>query len=237
MTRWFALLAVIGAPAFASPDYSNGISGEDAANLVAAAMEAYGLTTGAPDAPIRPLPACGHTPTITPLNGSWSTAELRCTDPVWQRGLRTRAALAVPLRDRSDETPDTPAPLVVVLTRSLQAGDMITADDLALIPGSTQNARDIFTQIDQVIGRRLRTSLGVEQILLTRHLEPDWIVQSGTPIALQITAGPITVIASGEALEGGRVGDVIALRNLSSGQVVKGIVIGENSVALRPNID
>jgi flagella basal body P-ring formation protein FlgA len=45
------------------------------------------------------------------------------------------------------------------------------------------------------------------------------------------------VIASGEALENGRVGDVIALRNLSSGQVVKGIVIGENSVALRPNID
>lgn len=237
MKRVIALLALTASPAISAPDYSDGVSGEEAANLVLAAMQASGLTTGAPSAPIRPFPACGHTPTITPLNGSWSTAELRCTDPTWQRGLRTRAATATPLRDRTEDQPDTPAPLVVGLNRSLQAGDVLTADDLVLISGSTQNARDIFTQIEQVVGRRLRSSLGVEQILLTRHLEPDWVVQNGTPIALQITAGPITVIASGEALENGRVGDVIALRNQSSGQVVKGIVIGENSVALRPNID
>lgn len=232
-----ALVIVLGAPTFASPDYSNGISGEKAAQLVAAAMEESGVSTGLPNVSIRPLPACGHTPSITPLNGNWATAELRCTDPVWQRALRTRSSIAEPLQRPDTLVDGSNVPLVVSLKRSLHSGEILSAEDVMLVRGSSQSARDVFTEIEQVIGRRLRTSLGVEQILFTRHLEPDWAIQSGTPIALQVSVGSISVIAAGEALENGRVGDVITLRNQASGQIVKGIVIGENSVSLRPNID
>ncbi len=127
-------------------------------------------------------------------------------------------------------------PLVIALTRSLTVGEMVTAEDVSLIPRSRQNAMDIFTSVDQVVGRRMKASVGAEQILLTRHLEPDWLVQSGTPIALQVNIGAISVIAPGEALENGRIGDVIELKNMSSGEVVRGIVSGENTVVLRPNI-
>ena len=230
---------LLSSPAVATADYSNGISGEQAAQLVAEAMKTSGVTNAAPTAPIRPFPACDTAPQIRPRNGNWTTAELTCPSPRWTRSMRTNIPAPQFVSNtpqRRDLSLDIDQTMVVALKRSLQVGETVGPNDIIMVPRATRSATDIFVDPEHVIGRRMRSTLGAEQILHLRHLEPDWLVQSGTPIALQVSVGAISVIAPGEALENGRLGDVVELRNLSSGELVKGIVIGENSVNLRPNI-
>ena len=233
------IIALFASPALAQADYSRGVSGVQAAELVADAMRATGIQNPRPNAPIRPFPACNATPSVSPLNGGWATAEISCSSPRWTRAMRTN--LPAPQfqpteRPNRAVAPDVDQMMVVALKRSMQIGEMIGPADVTLVPRSTRSAADIFVDPQLVIGRRLKSTLGAEQILHLRHLEPDWLVQSGTPLALQVSVGAISVVAPGEALENGRLGDVIELRNLSSGEIVNGIVNGENSVILRPNI-
>lgn len=238
--RWLCALAVIASPALAEGDYADGVSGIEAAELVSLALSEAGVSGAEPTVPVRPFPACDHAPTVSPKFDGWETAELRCDSPSWSRNIRTRASVAqvAPLRLEitNNDVPENLGPMVVALARTMGRGEMVTAGDVRLLPRTAQTPRDTFSEIEQVVGRRLRSSIGEDQFLLTRHLDPDWAVRVGTPIALQIQVGPINVIAPGEALQDGRIGDVIELRNLSSGKVVRGVVTGDNIVALRPNI-
>ena len=239
--RLALVLALLAAPVFAQ-DYTDGIDGDEAADLVAAAMAQAGVDAPRPNAPIRPFPACDVTPTVSPMHGNWSTAEIRCDGAeLWIRALRTRATNAAPqpLRQVEPEPVKQPAatgPMAVALARTMERGTMVTAADIIMMPRGTYGASDVFLDANEVIGRRLKVRMGAEQILQVRHLEPAWIIREGTPIALQVSVGAMSVTAPGEALENGRLGDVISLKNLSSGQVVKGIVSGANTVQLRPNM-
>lgn len=236
--RLLALVFCFAATGVAANDsYSDGVSGQEAAALVTEAMAAARVPSIIVVPPIRPFPACSVTPTVAPLQGSWSTAEIRCEgDTPWTRAMRTGAqTIRASVAASADHDPAT-GPMVVGLTRSLTKGEMIAPEDIALMPRGTHAPSDLFGSLEEVIGRRMKVTLGAEQILQTRHLEPAWIVRSGTPLMLEIRIGPITVMAAGEALENGRYGDVIALKNLGSQQIVRGTVVGENRVSLRPNI-
>lgn len=231
------LCGLWAAPVAAQATYADGVSGQEAAALVAEAMTAARVPSIIVSPPIRPFPACSITPTVAPLQGNWSTAEIRCDgETPWVRAMRTGApTIRTTISAQPDYQP-TDSPMVVGLTRSLTKGEMVTASDITLLPRGTHAPTDLFGTVDEVIGRRMKVTLGAEQILQTRHLEPAWIVHAGTPLMLEVTTGPITVTAAAEALENGRYGDVIALKNLGSQQIVRGIVIGENRVSLRPNI-
>ena len=233
-----AIVLCLCAGLASAADYSDGISGDEAVALVVEAMEAAGVEAPTPAAPIRGFPACSVAPKIGPLNGSWSTAEFFCPDGRgWTRAFRTKVAPTRPSTSRIPE-PRTVAltDMVIGLKRSMSDGEMVTMGDLMLVPRGTARPADVFTSPDQVVGRRLKTTIGTEQILLTRHLEPAWMVRAGTPVVLEIATGSFVVTAPGESLEDGRYGDVIALRNLSSQKIVKGFVAGHNRVALRPNM-
>lgn len=237
-----AVFGLIALPALAAPDYSDGISGQEAAELVQIALLDAGITDAVPVVSIRPFPACPVTPEVSPHQGSWSTAALTCPSGAgWTRAVRTRARIAPDTVSRDaagpDTTQQTQGPLMVAMARTMQRGDMITAGDVVLLPRGNRSALDTFARIEDVVGRRLKVSLGADQLLMTRHLDPDWAVRSGMPIALMISVGSFNVIASGEALTDGRVGDVIELRNLSSQKIVKGVVTGDNQVSLGPNIN
>ncbi|ULB09816.1 flagellar basal body P-ring formation chaperone FlgA [Cereibacter azotoformans] len=223
--RAILLVACLAAPAVAEAD---GLSGPETAALVAAAMRDAGIA-GAPPAPLRSLPPCRHAPHVEPLNGSWTTAELRCEDPVWKRALRTKAHATAPARAAGAPRPEAGE---VTLARPVARGSALAAEDLAPGDGSAEQKR----WQQALIGRRLKVALAPGQPILPRHLEPDWLVTRGGPVALRVAVGPIEVLTAGEALADAALGDLVEVRNLSSGAILRATVTARNMAELRPNM-
>lgn len=215
--------------------WPEGIPGAEVGRIVRGAMASAGVADRGRFAdPVRAFPPCAGTPEVRPLAGDWATAEVRCTGPVWRRALRTGAEPAAVFVGRGPEAAS--GPLVVTLVRSLAKGAMIGAGDVALQPMSARGAQEIFTDAADVIGRRARVALGEGQPVLLRQLEPAWLVETGNPLALTAHAGGVRVTMAGEALGDGQMGDVIDVRNLSSGREVRAVVTGPNIVTVQTNM-
>lgn len=227
----FALGLLLASPV-AAMDYAGGVPGAEVGRLVRDAMVAAGESVPDFADPARAYPPCTEVPMVTPRQGSWATAEVSCSAPVWSRALRTGAA---PARLTSAEV-DAAAPMVVTLARSVAKGVVLTTEDVTLAPAGARIPDGIFTDPDDVIGRRTRAAIGEGRAVLLRQLEPDWMVAKGNPVVLVASAGGLSVSAPAEALEDGGMGDVIRVLNLSSQREVKVVVTGQNSVMAQTNM-
>jgi len=228
-----ALLAMVLMAPPAVAGYPDGVPGAEVGRLVRAALAEAGVDVAVTD-PIRPYPACDATPKVGPRDGSWTNAEITCAAPRWQRVLRTGAG-PVPRITLTPEMP-APGPMALVLRRSLSRGAPIAAEDLELVALDALAPDQTFTDPADVIGRRLKLSLGAGKPVLTRHLEPLWLVQSGAQVVLVARAGGLVVSAPAEARDAGQTGDVVRVVNLSSGREIKAIVTGPNIVTAQTNI-
>ena len=62
------------------------------------------------------------------------------------------------------------------------------------------------------------------QLLHPRHLYEKFDIQNGDYLSIVSTIGAATVAVSGKALGSGNLGDLIKVKNLRSGNVIKGYV-------------
>lgn len=227
-------LMMAATPALAM-DYGGGVPGEEVGRLIRAAMEEAGQAVPDFADPARAFPPCASKPEVLPRQGSWATAEVRCDGPVWSRAVRTGAVIGAAAMAAPDmETDD--GPMAVVLLRSVARGAVLMAEDVALAPAGARSPDGIFTDPDEVIGRRTKTALGAGKPVLLRQLEPVWMVARGNPVVLVAMAGGLAVSAPAEALDDGAMGDVIRVLNKSSGREVKAVVTGRNSVMAQTNM-
>ena len=120
---------------------------------------------------------------------------------------------------------------VVALNRSVRKGDIITADDIALVKVAERNAIGAFKG-DDLVGRRLKSSLTAGKPVRTRHLEPDYMVTKDAEVIISSKAGVVNVDVVGIALEDGQFGEWIKVQNASSGQSVFAKVISEKKVSV-----
>lgn len=215
-------------------DSPAGMTGAEVGRLVRQALAAAGQRVTVAD-PLRPYPACAARPSVRAHRDSWAMAEISCPSPPWIRFLRTGLA-PDPARD-AGKAPKVPMVSAVVLKHSLAKGAQIGSDDLMLAPVPERGADQTFAAPGDVLGRRLAQNLGAGKPILARHLEPRWLVRPGTPLVLVAVAGNLTVSAPAEAVTAGAEGDVVEVRNLSTGQRVKGIVTGPHTVTAQTNMD
>lgn len=239
MRRLLLLMAplILTAAPVRAADYTDGLSGPEVGQLVRDAMQQAGAPAPGFSDPARGFPACDTAPAVTPRQGDWATAELRCASPAWTRAFRTGASPSGARAARPDSG-DTAAsgPLVVTLKHSIARGAMIGPEDIELRPMAERSTDQIFTDLAEVVGRRTKASLGAGKPVLLRHLEPVYLIETGNPLVLMATAGGLSVSAPAEALESGQLGDVIRVVNLSSQREVKAVVTGKNSVTAQTNM-
>lgn len=83
---------------------------------------------------------------------------------------------------------------------------------------------------DGLVGRvAKRTLLPGNPIPLNSVREANLISQ-GKPVTLIFQAGGLTITGRGVALQAGRVGDLLSLRNVDSNAIVKGVVQADGTV-------
>ena len=241
----------------AVPAQSAALGGDAINALIIDALAAQNLT-GNPAIPAeRRFRDCAEKLTIEPMFGSWSTVAVKCHVGVgWKIAIRTHLTTrpnpvavkefasnpdilktidGVVLDSRPAATPS-PSPQdvvdVVVLTRSLVRGEVILAEDLALVPLPQNSLIGVFHNPADLVGRRVKSAITANRPVKSHQLEMDFMVDTGSEVLIVSMGGGISVGMLGFALEKGQFGDWIDVENASSGKTVRAKVIGEKKVAV-----
>ncbi len=144
------------------------------------------------------------------------TLGVRCAAPVWK--------LYVPVRlERRLK--------VVTTTRPIATGATLEADDLELRGQNVASLRDdYFTSVEDLIGQKARQSMRAGAVPGQRNVRHADLITRGQKLIIEATDGSVGVRMQGEALQNGREGQRIRVRNLSSQRVIEARVVGRDRV-------
>ena len=123
---------------------------------------------------------------------------------------------------------------VVVSTRPLASREVIAAEDVRLDwreIGTT--APRAYTKIEEVLGKQVSRSTSANEVLTIAQAESPQVVRHGSTIVLIYENAYLRVEAAGEALQAGRVGDTIKVKNPASGKLLQGIVVDARTVRVQ----
>ena len=234
---------------------ATGLSGDEVTALITERLAAENLLAAPVIASNRIFPDCAGKVEILPMFGGWHTVNVACSSRSgWRFAIRANVSNGNSVRAsdwRSGGDADSASisglvaskkptanhksaasVQVVALSRSVRKGDIITGDDIALVKVAERNAIGAFKGDDDLVGRRLKSSLTAGTPLRTRHLEPDYMVFKDAEVIISSRAGVVNVDVVGIALENGQLGEWIKVQNAGSGQSVFAKVISEKKVAV-----
>jgi flagella basal body P-ring formation protein FlgA len=184
----------------------------------------------------RRFRACHSPLEITPMFGGYKTVRLTCPDADgFKIAIRTQIGRFVA------DVPDIPSHTnrevtrskFVVVTKSLQPGEIIGIDDVILIQRDANPGVGYFSDVNDVVGRKAKKAVTVNKIIRTRHLELDYAIQKDQSVIIESQIGPVTVFGAGTAVNNAQLGDRVRVKNKSSGMVVEGVVISEKKIRIR----
>ena len=202
----------------------------------------------------RLFPACLSDILVRPMFGGLKTVELFCSDPGGLKiAVRTNAVsiaeenIGSGVKKSLNHKPENifNAETVVsfnslarkqvskkflALSRSVQKGQILTAKDVVLKNTKSSNLTGYFTNSSDVVGRKVKKTLSVNQVLLSRHLEINWDIQKGQKILIQSAAGSVVVVSSGISKNNAQLGELLQVKNLQSGALVEGIVVSRKKI-------
>ena len=254
----FAAVMFSAPVASAASALTTELDGTDISRLIVHKLASQGLNAAPSIKPDRLFPPCNSKPEIEPMFGGWTTVAVRCaTGSGWRFMVRTNLTsrpTLVPIRDFKPglgvngratgqaielavARPEMATAVVdeievVALARSVSRNEMIAADDILMVAISERNALGAFFDPADVIGRRVKIGVGVNQPLMARHLHPDYLVEEGSEVLISSYAGGVSVDMVGYALENGQFGEWIGVENASSGKMVRAKIMGEKKVTV-----
>ena len=243
----FILLGMVAAVIFqVVPSFANQmVSGADLKKEIHAFLATRSFVGDPAISDARLFPNCLTGIKVKPMFGSIKTVEITCADPDgFKIAIRTNA---VKLDEHGVSNQETnmnglgrkvlsqgvKAPersFFLVLSRSLQKGEVLSEADIRMKQTRNQNLSGYFTKTSDVVGRTLKKTLSIDQVLLSRHLEIDWDIRKGQKIIIQSIAGPVTIENSGVARVNAQIGELIKAKNEQSGKIVEGIVVSRKKI-------
>jgi flagella basal body P-ring formation protein FlgA len=122
---------------------------------------------------------------------------------------------------------------VAVVTRTVvYPGQQVSAADLQVVPVMNHNRdlRTVATQIEQVDGKLTRQTLLPGHYIPLNAIRDAYAVEQGAAVRVLYSSGGLVITATAVTLEPGSPGDVIKVRNMDSGRVFSGIVMGDGTV-------
>lgn len=122
-----------------------------------------------------------------------------------------------------------------VLTRHLMPGDIIADRDVAWkrVP-ARQATTTAITRLDDLLGYTPRRPIAAGRPVRMTDVVPDYVVQKGDLVTIQLRAGAMTLTARGRALQRGAKGDVIRIRNTQSQKTIEAEVVAADTAMVRP---
>lgn len=120
---------------------------------------------------------------------------------------------------------------VVVAAKTIQRHEIISEGDLALEVYDLCNVpSDVAFDPLLVVGMMAKHTIQAGRPVAFSSIQCPPVIARGDPVTLEAMAGGVIVAIPGEALEAGAVGDLIRVKNTSSGAIVRARVIDSQSV-------
>lgn len=119
---------------------------------------------------------------------------------------------------------------VLVMTRDLRAKEPLDASMVTLARRELTAIDDAVSAVEDVVGKASRRALRRGQLLSRRTLIEPLLVQRGAPVEIVARDVGVEVRMAGEAIQAGHRGDVIEVRNVANGRIIRARVIGPSSV-------
>ena len=111
---------------------------------------------------------------------------------------------------------------ILVLNKSIEKGNYIKKGDLVFIKSQKKNV--FYNNKKDLIGRKVKLNLRKGQYIQPRHLFGKYSVNEGDPVIIISNFKNTQVSTGGIALKSGNIGDVLEVKNVRSGKVIKGIL-------------
>ncbi len=203
---------------------------------VRSVLMARGLNSRPEISDTRRFRACDAPFQVTPMFGGYKTVRLTCPDiDGFKIAVRTQIDSFV---DNSNKTRpnlgrEAEFAKFVILSKSLQTGEIIGADDVRLVQRDVNPGVGYFRDINDVVGRKAKRAININQIIRTRHLELDYAIQKDQSVIIESKIGLVTVVGEGIAVGNAQLGELVKVKNNSSGLVVEGVAISEKKIRIR----
>jgi len=114
---------------------------------------------------------------------------------------------------------------------TIYPGDAIGAD--VLILKSFVVGRDpgpVVRTTDALVGKVARRTLVAGKPIPSAYVRDREVIQKGKPVRVIFSDGGLMISSLAVPLQAGVVGDVLSLRNVDSGQMIKGVVEADGTV-------
>ena len=120
---------------------------------------------------------------------------------------------------------------MVVATRTLERGEVVTRSDLALARRDLAHVQGRFLQnVDEAVGLMVKSTTRANSPVRGDYLEKVPVVKSGQMVTIVAENEVVRITASGRAKGAGAVGDQIIVQNSSSQKDVAARVLDANTV-------
>ena len=113
---------------------------------------------------------------------------------------------------------------VFKLSRGLEKNSVLQEEDIKLSYSNISSQSSFFKNKNELIGRKLNKNLKMDQILHPRHLKEKFDINNGDYVSIVSSTNKVSVVVLGEALNSGNLDDLIRVKNIRSGKVIKGYI-------------
>jgi len=199
-------------------------------------VPASSVTVVPPDARVAVQP-CASTYVFDYPFVSRDSVRVRCTKPNWQLfmkvGLVSGSAPAT-LTPGTSAAKAAPAPefrQVVVAATNLPAGQVLQRDSLKLDRMEADKiSKAHYLENQGLEGQELLRAVRAGEPIRVSDLRPATLVKRGEMVLMTIgTPATFEISVKAEAMQDGRVGEQIKLRNTESGRTLSGVVTGKGT--------
>ncbi len=168
---------------------------------------------------------------------SRETVRVRCPEPVWQLYLQVSlpSSSFVPSGSQASATQQNSGQntkTMVVARRLLQRGTILQADMLEEVQASPGNVdTQLLSQIKDAQLAELTRDMAAGQPLRISDIRRAVMVKQGQTVMMSVgNSADFQITIRMEAMQDGRMGDQVKLKNPESGRQVSGVVTGPNTV-------
>jgi flagella basal body P-ring formation protein FlgA len=214
---------------------SERITGFDIKAQAKSVVTSYGTSLELMVSDKRTFFKCGEPLTFSPrMENDWSTVEVNCVSENWSTVLRNNQTFQI--EEEFENTFDPLKSKTVVVRKNITKGEVLTEDHLSYSYQISDDLPGGFTSMSEVIGRKAKFNLARGAVIKTRQLEIVYPVEKGKAVLVVADNSRLSITVNAIALEAGQLGDMIKVKNSTSGKILNAIVTGEKKVSPLTNM-
>lgn len=120
---------------------------------------------------------------------------------------------------------------VFVMTENGKRGDVIRRDSVAVRETNLNDRRSAYpSRLEDVVGKTLKKDVPEGTVITSQLLDNPIVIEKGEVVNIIAENSRLVVRAKGRALEKGKMGDSIRVKNTSSDREIYGKVVGDNAI-------